>query len=173
MKLFLVFASVIAIIGVFPTSIAKADDTEKAIDAGSYKADHFAPCAACHLADGSGIPGAFPGIRNRAAAMAVLAGGRRYLISVVSYGLMGPITADGTAYAGVMPGHGGSMQIDAIADALNFLVFQLSDDFPAGLAAFTSFEVAAVQNETENASPTTAANMRKALVEQHGGEWPN
>ena len=39
---------------------------------GEYSADAYASCAACHLPDGVGIPGAFPPIRNRAAKIAAL-----------------------------------------------------------------------------------------------------
>ena len=126
MKRFAILTFFVTLAVVFPALVATAGTGDNSTGS-LYDADSYAPCAACHLADGAGIPGAFPVIRNRATAMAALAGGRRYLITVVSYGLMGPITADGSAYAGVMPGHGSSMQPDTIASALNYLVFQLTD----------------------------------------------
>lgn len=147
------------------TSTSLADDAE-------YSADDFKPCAACHLDDGAGIPGAFPKIRNRAAAMASLEGGREYLIVVVSSGLMGPITADGTNYMGVMPGQKGAMQADAIAAVLNYLVLELTDDKSTGISPFTEEEVAASQAAISSAGLMTAATVRTGLIEQHGDQWP-
>jgi cytochrome c5 len=141
-------------------------------DAAEYSADDFASCAACHLADGAGIPGAFPKVRNRAASMAALDGGRDYLIAVVSSGLMGPVTADGMNYAGVMPGQQGALSADAIAAALNYLVRNLVDDGAMDIAPFSADEVAKLQKANEPAGPMTAAGMRQELVEQHGDKWP-
>ena len=143
-----------------------------AVDAAEYSADDFASCAACHLADGAGIPGAFPKVRNRAALMAALDGGRDYLIAVVSSGLMGPITADGMNYSGVMPGQQGAMSVDAIAASLNYLVLSLVDSEVDGLAEFSADEVANAQKANDPASPMTAAGIRQELVEQHGDKWP-
>jgi cytochrome c553 len=143
-----------------------------AVDAAEYSADDFASCAACHLADGAGIPGAFPKVRNRAASMAALDGGRDYLIAVVSSGLMGPVTADGMNYSGVMPGQQGALSMDAIAAALNHLVMNLVDDAAKDIAAFSADEVAKVQQAHEPAGPMTAAGIRQELVEQHGEKWP-
>ena len=144
----------------------------ESVDAAGYSADDFASCAACHLADGAGIPGAFPKVRNRAASMAALDGGRDYLTAVVSSGLMGPITADGMNYSGVMPGQQGAMSADAIAAALNYLVFSLVDSEVEELAAFSADEVAKAQKANEPAGPMTAAGIRQKLVEQHGDKWP-
>jgi len=144
-----------------------------AVDAAEYSADDFASCAACHLADGAGIPGAFPKVRNRAASMAALDGGRDYLIVVVTSGLMGPVTADGLMYSGVMPGQQGALSAEAIAAALNYLVMDLVDDEAMDIAAFSADEVVKAQSANELATgPMTAAVMRQALVEQHGDKWP-
>ena len=145
---------------------------EPAVAAQEYSADNYTSCAACHLADGAGIPGAFPKIRNRAASIASLGGGREYLIAVVSSGLMGPITADGVSYSGVMPGQKGALQPDAIAAALNYLVADLADDQSNDVALFSAKEVVAAQKANEPAGPMTAAGIRQELVEQHGEKWP-
>ena len=138
----------------------------------AYSADDFTSCAACHLADGGGIPGAFPKIRNRAALMAVLDGGRDYLITVVSSGLMGPLTADGMDYSGVMPGQQGAMSADAIAAALNYLVLNLVDDEAKDIALFSADEVEKSQDANDPAGPMTAAGIRQELISQHGEKWP-
>lgn len=64
---------------------------------------NFQRCVACHLVDGSGIPGAFPKLKGRLASIVQLDGGRDYLTMVVSSGLTGPITVAGSQYMGVMP----------------------------------------------------------------------
>jgi len=138
----------------------------------AYSADDFTSCAACHLADGGGIPGAFPKIRNRAALMVVLDGGRDYLITVVSSGLMGPLTADGMDYFGVMPGQQGAMSADAIAAALNYLVLNLVDDEAKDIALFSADEVEKSQDANDPAGPMTAAGIRQELISQHGEKWP-
>ena len=134
-------------------------------------ADAYTTCAACHLADGVGIPGAFPPINDRTAAMAGLDGGRDYLIMVVSFGLMGTIDAGGRQYMGIMPGNKGMMSADDIAAALNYVVFELSGT-DVDIAPFTSDEVEAVQSAAGAASPNTAAEIRKNLIERHEDEWP-
>lgn len=137
-----------------------------------HSADAYAACSACHLAAGEGIPGAFPPLRNRVSAMAGLDGGREYLISVVSSGLMGTMQADGVTYMGVMPGHQGSMSAEQIAAALNYVVFMLTDAKPEDVEAFSAAEVSARQSVVENPSPATAANMRNELLERHSATWP-
>jgi len=83
-----------------PLSILVID--RSAADEKTYSADAFATCSACHMPDGAGIPGAFPPLRNRLADIAGLDGGRDYLITAVSFGLMGTIEVGGMQYFGVM-----------------------------------------------------------------------
>ena len=136
-----------------------------------YSADSYRTCSACHLADGSGIPGAFPSIRNRSARMAELDGGRSYLIAVVIYGLMGAIQVDGMQYFGVMPGNAGAMSAEEIAASLNYIVFELNDG-SAELAPFTSNEVEELQASIALKSPAGGGALRAELAEQHGDKWP-
>ena len=136
-----------------------------------YSADSYSTCSACHLDDGSGIPGAFPGIRNRAARMAQLDGGRQYLIVAVMYGLMGVIQVDGVQYFGVMPGNAGAMSAGEIAAVLNYVVFELNDG-SMELAPFTANEVIAVEASVTSKSPAGGGTLRAELVAQHGDKWP-
>lgn len=64
-------------------------------------------CAACHLADGAGVPGAFPPLRANVSALAATPAGRRYLALAVIRGVSGPITVDGKAFRGTMPAQAG------------------------------------------------------------------
>lgn len=148
-----------------------AEPAAEAEIAMSFSADAYATCTACHLADGAGVPGAFPRVRSRAATMAMLDGGREYLIAVVSHGLMGSIEVDGMQYFGIMPGNSGTMDAETIAAALNYLVFELKDAEAGGLTAFTAEEVEAAQAATD-ANPQAAHSSRVELAQKHGEEWP-
>jgi len=140
-----------------------------------YSASDFAVCAACHLDDGKGVPGTFPPLRSRSTEMAALEGGREYLITVVSFGLMGTIQAEGQSYFGVMPGHVASMQAGAVAAALNYLVFELNDDAKVGdtVKSFSAREVNAAQANTAGGNPMTAGQLRNTLLTRHGEKWPH
>jgi cytochrome c553 len=137
-----------------------------------YPADAYATCAACHLPDGAGVPGAFPPIRNRAATIAGLDGGREYLITVVSYGLMGTIEVGGTQFFGVMAGNAGMLDAGAIAAALNYVVFELNEADAADVEPFTTAEVEAVQAAVALKSPAGGGELRGKLVARHGDKWP-
>ena len=138
------------------------------------RVEAYAQCAACHLAEGVGVPGAFPPIRNRAAAIARLDGGREYLITVTLHGLMGMLTIDGQVYAGVMAGHKGILDSATIAAAINYSVFDLHDD-PDSLAdinPFTAEEVDSVDAGLSQGGPAAAGQMRTALVANYPDQWP-
>lgn len=78
-------------------------------------------CAACHLANRAGVPGAFPPLGADIRALAGKPDGRRYLALVVIRGVSGPITVEGKPYRGVMPAQTGLSDAD-IAAVLNHLV---------------------------------------------------
>ncbi len=137
------------------------------------EAAHYAPCAACHLPTGLGVGGAFPPVKNRISAIASLDGGREYLLRVVNFGIAGSITVNGTTYVGVMPGHQNSMSHEAIAGALNFVAYQISDAMDPEFEPFTAAEAKAVQAAYGNSSMQDTHALREQLVEQHGDAWPN
>jgi hypothetical protein len=143
-----------------------------AVPADEYSADAYATCSACHLPDGVGVPGAFPPVRNRAAHIATLDGGREYLIAVISYGLMGTIEVEGNQYFGVMAGLGAAMSPLQVAAALNYVVFELSDAEAPEVAPFTADEVEKAQAGVSLKSPAGAGELRKALAARHGDRWP-
>jgi mono/diheme cytochrome c family protein len=155
-------------------SLSIATIEQSAADEKTYSADAFATCSACHLADGAGIPGAFPPLRNRVADIAGLDGGRDYLITAVSFGLMGTIEVGGMQYFGVMAGNNGAMTAEEIASALNYAVFELTDDKDAAssVAAFSADEVSSSQSKVSAASPAVAGTLREKMVGQHGDKWP-
>ena len=157
-------ARVIVLLALLAVLPAAADD--------DYSADAYATCSACHLPDGVGVPGAFPPIRNRAAAIARLDGGREYLAAVVTYGLMGTIQVDGAQYFGVMAGLGAAMSNDDIAAALNYIVFELSDDEVSDVEPFTAAEVGKARAAVTVKSPAGGGQLRAALAERNGGRLP-
>lgn len=160
---------VTALVAVFGVSVAGLVSAQYQ---SSYDAGTYATCAACHLPDGAGIPGAFPRIRSRAAAIAQLDGGRDYLITVTSYGLMGNITVDAAQYFGVMPGNSAAMSAEEIASVLNYIVFELSDTDASVVDEFTAEEVTSIQSGVASKSPAAAGEIRKALTTKHGDGWP-
>ena len=143
----------------------------------SFAADtssKFTVCTACHLADGAGVPGVFPPIAGRSTAIASLEGGREYLVSVVSFGLMGNIDVGGATYAGIMPGHLGQLSAEDIAGALNHLVFELAGETKTeDLQPFTAEEVTSVQESATARVPADVVTSRAQLVEKHGDAWPH
>lgn len=56
-------------------------------------------CAACHQANGGGLPGVFPPIAGSEWVM----GKDRVAINILLHGVSGKLTVKGTAYEGVMP----------------------------------------------------------------------
>ena len=140
-------------------------------EAQDYSADAYATCAACHLPDGAGVPGAFPRIRDRAATIASLDGGREYLVTVVTYGLMGAIEVDGNTFYGIMAGNVG-MSSEELAAALNYVVFERNDNDASDTEPFTAGEVEAAQAATTLKSPAGGGELRVDLVDKHGDEWP-
>jgi mono/diheme cytochrome c family protein len=120
--------------------LAAAPISANADGAAAYRA-----CAACHLPDGAGVPGAFPPLRNRIASKLDDAASRQYLVAVVSNGLTGPITVDGTAYAGFMQAFAATMNAERIAATLNYVASELRDDKSGELNLFTAEEVTELQ----------------------------
>jgi len=62
------------------------------------KAVYEANCAACHQANGQGLPGAFPPLAGNPHLQDV-----SHVLSVIKNGLQGPITVNGQTYNGQMP----------------------------------------------------------------------
>lgn len=83
-------------------------------------------CAACHLADGVGVPGAFPPLKENVLRLAVTEEGRNYLGSVLHKGLIGAIEVDGNRYSGVMPAQYPALNDETAAAVLNYVIFDLN-----------------------------------------------
>ena len=68
-------------------------------------------CQACHQANGEGLPGVFPPLKDSE----WVKGDPDHLIKIILLGLQGPIVVKGDTYNGVMPGYGSSWTDQKIA----------------------------------------------------------
>ena len=125
-------------------------------------------CAACHLATGEGIPGAFPPLKNRVASIAASDEGRAYLVSVVNAGLMGSITVNGIPYMGVMPAQGSSYDAAGISKVLNYSVAVLDqENVQPDWQAFSTEEVTELLKANASASSQSNGKLREALLQKY------
>ena len=92
-------------------------------------------CGACHMPDGSGVPGMNPSL----AGSGVVAGDPRTLIRVVLHGPAQVLSADRPRYATVMPPFAAAMNDADIAETLTFL----RRVFGKGAAPVTAAQVTA------------------------------
>lgn len=98
-------------------------------------------CAACHQAQGSGIPGAFPPLAGHLPQLLAAAGGREYVTHVLLFGLQGQISVLGQTYNGVMPAW--SQLSDAeIAAVIDHEATSWGNALPAGQAPLTAGDIA-------------------------------
>jgi mono/diheme cytochrome c family protein len=118
-------------------------------------------CAACHLPNGQGVPGAFPALAGRTAEAAAAEAGRDYLVMTVVAGVMGEIEVDGRKIRGIMPAQAGLADAD-VAAVLNHTLAMPS---PAANAKgpprqFTAEEVAAIKARFGKATPNSIHAIR-------------
>ena len=98
MRIFLTIVVAVALTTAFAVRVPATAAPQQQDGAAIYKR-----CAACHLATGAGVPGAFPPLAADVRNLSQTAAGRRYLALVVIKGVSGPLTVDGNLYQGVMP----------------------------------------------------------------------
>jgi mono/diheme cytochrome c family protein len=131
-------------------------------------AESYQRCAACHMATGEGIPGAFPPLKGRVASMAASTEGRAYLVAVVNSGLMGPITVAGTPYMGVMPAQGSVYDAAGISEALNHAVQVIdAENVESNWTAFSATEVQTILDDGQSANSQETAKLRQQLLEKY------
>ena len=128
----------------------------------------FTRCAACHLAQGQGIPGAFPPIRGRIAQTATQEAGRAYLVAVVNAGLIGHISVNGLSYFGVMPAQGNTYDAKGISDVLNYAIQVLDrNNVKTEWTPYSEEEVAKLMGKDAPVSGQDVARLRKTLAHEH------
>lgn len=104
-------------------------------------------CVMCHQPGGTGLPGIAPPLAGTLGERLQVAG-RGYLPRVVTHGMVGPITVQGTRYTGSMPSFAQLPDAD-LAAVLNHVV----GSFNAGTLPDTH-------------QPYTAADLAEARAEQ-------
>lgn len=115
---------------------------------------YAARCAACHQANGAGLPGAFPPL----AGSEWVTGKGSTLAAIVLHGIGGPLTVKGQHYDGAMPAFQQQLQDSEIAAVLTYIRGQWGN---AG-AALSPELVATVRRET--AARTTPFNGDSELL---------
>ncbi|OFX00652.1 MAG: hypothetical protein A3E78_08250 [Alphaproteobacteria bacterium RIFCSPHIGHO2_12_FULL_63_12] len=135
-----------------------------AVFAQGAPADHGAKiyqrCAACHLANGQGVPGAFPALAGRMSQAAATDAGRDYVVMAVVAGLMGEIEVDGKKIRGVMPAQAGLTDADIAAVLNHAVALQPAGATAPKTRAFTAEEVAAVKARFDKATPSSIHAIR-------------
>ena len=117
-------------------------------------------CLMCHQAGAVGLPGQFPRLAGRIAAISSKPKGRAYLIDVLTYGMAGTITVDDQTIIGLMPPFA-QLSNDEVAGVLSY-VQSIGPPAAAGSpaletpAAFTAAEVRAGRANTAK----TATDVR-------------
>jgi mono/diheme cytochrome c family protein len=139
------YATALALALIAPPAVAQPDD-----GAMLYKR-----CAACHLANGQGVPGAFPPLQKDVKAFADKPEGRRYLVLVVTRGVSGQIKAEGKLYRGFMPAQAG-LADGQIAAILNHVTT------PA--KPFTADEVSQYKASGVSLRPEQVGELNRKLV---------
>lgn len=117
-------------------------------------------CAACHLANGAGVPGAFPSLKVEPAALVAKPDGRRFLVLALTRGLSGPLVVDGKTYRGVMPAQ--PMKDDEVAAVLNHVL----DTIAAAdkkVTRFSADEVGGIRKGGAALTPRQVAELKAAI----------
>jgi mono/diheme cytochrome c family protein len=123
--------------------------------------DLFVRCAACHLADGTGVPGSFPPLATRLGSLMAAPKAREYLVLVVQMGLMGDLQIDGSQYRGVMPAQGPGLRDEGVAAVLNYVLKQLNQKtLPVAWHGFSAAEVARIKAYYPNPSVAQLLQLR-------------
>ena len=120
-------------------------------------------CAVCHQAAGHGVAGVYPPLADSVGAYLRVAAGRRYLESVVIFGMSGPIEVAGQRYDGLMLPHG-ELSDAQLASVLNFVL----ESFNAKLLPATFKPIAPAEIERARAAHLTASDLgrqRQAMLD--------
>lgn len=151
-----VFSGIGLAIGALALGLAASAQADDGAGASAYSR-----CVVCHLADGTGVPGAFPSLSGRLGAVAGSDAGRKYLVMVVKSGLMGALSVDGVTYRGVMPPQAVALDDAAVAALLNYIMTEFNaNDLPQDWRHFTAGEVVAIVARHPGASPMSVYKLR-------------
>ena len=139
--------------------------------AGSARADgstiFVSHCAVCHRPDGYGVAGVYPPLAGSIGSYVRLAQGREYLVHVVSFGMMGPISSRAQTYDGFMQPWT-QFSDDEVAQVLNYVLMDFNAKLlPKGFRPLTAGEVK--RDRAANLSFFEVHNQRDVLMKALGG----
>lgn len=119
-------------------------------------------CSSCHQANGEGITGAFPALKDHIPHIYNAVGGRDYLVNLVLWGVQGAIQVHGTGYNSVMTGIG-YISDEELAAALNHELTSWGNDalIEGDFAPIVPEEIAAARANQK--SMAEVYEMRSAL----------
>lgn len=122
----------------------------------------FTTCAACHMATGEGLPGAFPPLLWLPETFEK-EGGKEYLISVVLQGLNGPIESQNQTYAGFMQAFAPTLTDDEIAGVLSYVLTNIAKSPVENAMPISADDVAAVRKKVADNSLPSSHTLRQKL----------
>lgn len=135
---------------------AKAPSATTAVDGAAVYA---ARCAACHQANGAGVPGVFPPL----AGSEWVLGSPKTLAALVLHGLTGPITVKGQSYSGAMPAFGAQLSDAEIAAVLSHVRTQWGASISPASAVDAALVAQVRQATAERKTPFNGEAELKAL----------
>lgn len=116
-------------------------------------------CAACHQADGTGVPGTFPPVANSE----WVTSDKGRLIRIILHGMTGEVVVDGETYSGMMPPWGAALKDPEVAAVATYV----RNNFGNKASAVTAAEVASVRAATASRkTPWTAKELIAATVKE-------
>ncbi|AOS43513.1 Cytochrome c-552 precursor [Lacunisphaera limnophila] len=130
---------------------APAPATEAELAAG--KAVYQRVCIVCHMADGKGVPAAFPPLNGSE----VIAGDPDRLIRIVLHGLQGPIEVAGKTFNSVMPPQGPILKDHEIAKVLTYVRHTWGN----GASPVSDQAVTTVRKNVQRPTPWTWAELNQ------------
>jgi mono/diheme cytochrome c family protein len=138
--------------------IPGATGEARAADGASVYAEY---CAACHDANGTGVPGIAPPLAGTLAARVKSPGGREYVAQVVVNGIAGTFESGGTRTPGTMSSFAALSDAD-LAAALNQVLLVFNRGLlPADFQPIAPTEIAAAR--TPPRSPRDLHRTKEAL----------
>ncbi|WP_116367702.1 DUF7133 domain-containing protein [Parahaliea mediterranea] len=121
----------------------------------------YSHCAACHGADGAGVPGLAPAL----AGAEWVTGPPEWLGRIILQGLTGPVEVKGETFNGVMPPHGHLAQLDDAV--LAGLMTYLRRAWGNAASAVDPDKAAAIrENSAARQQPWTVAELRAVYVDR-------
>jgi mono/diheme cytochrome c family protein len=112
-----------------------------------------ARCAACHQANGKGVPGVFPPL----AGSEFVDGDAARVVRIVLHGITGPVTVAGATFNGAMPAWADQLSDAEIAAVLSYERSSFGNQAPPIASSLVAAERAATAGRTQ---PWTASELQ-------------